>query len=123
VPKQYRSEGYKTLIVWKRSYNFTIDIYRVTKKFPREELFGLTSQLRRAASSIPVNIAEGYTRSSPREYTQYLLIAKGSCAEVETLLLMVRDLDYISQEEFAYLDNSRQEIAKLLQGLINSLKH
>lgn len=67
----YRTDGYKSLIVWQKSYQFTIDIYKVSNKFPREEIYGLISQIRRASSSIPINIAEGYTRSYKKEFIQF----------------------------------------------------
>lgn len=118
----YRTDGYKSLIVWQKSYQFTIDIYKVSNKFPREEIYGLVSQIRRATSSIPINIAEGYTRNHKKEFIQFLIIAKGSCAEVETILLLSKDLHYIPESDYQILENQRVEVSKLLQGLINKLK-
>lgn len=119
--KEALNQGYRSLIVWQKAYLFTLEIYRITKKFPKEELYGLTSQLRRAASSVPVNIAEGYGRSSTKEYLQFLSIARGSIFEVETLLLIVRDLGYMDQQEFGKLEQNQKEIARMLHGLKKSL--
>lgn len=118
----YREEGFKSLVVWQKAYQFTLDIYKLTSKFPKEELYGLTSQLRRAAYSIPLNIAEGYTRSGNKEFLQFLTISRGSSAEIETLLLLARDLHFISVEEYQIFESNRKEITKVLQGLINSVR-
>lgn len=114
--------GYKSLITWQKAYRLTLALYKSTNKFPKEELYGLTSQLRRAAYSIPVNIAEGYARSSSKEYLHFLTISKGSCAEIETLLLLGRDLGYMSQTDYSQLEVNRAEVAKLLQGVINAVR-
>jgi four helix bundle protein len=114
--------GFKDLIVWQKAYEFALVIYRQTKSFPKEELYGLTSQLRRAVVSVPANIAEGYERQYRKEYVQFLNIAKGSLGEVETYLLLAKDLGYIESNKFEELEEMRTEIAKLLRGLIGSLK-
>lgn len=116
------TQGFKGLIVWQKAYEFVLEIYKITKKFPKEELYSLTSQLQRAVISIPANIAEGYERQYNKEYLQFLNIAKGSLGEVETYLFIAKGLNYISQKEFEFLEKKRQEIAKLLQGLIKSRK-
>jgi len=118
----YREEGFKSLIVWRNAYQFTLDIYKLTSKFPREELYGLTSQLRRASYSIPLNIAEGYTRSGNKEFLQFLTISRGSSAEIETLLLLSRDLGFVSVDEYQSFEGKRKKITKILQGLINSVR-
>ena len=94
---------------------------KMTNNFPRNELYGLISQIRRAVVSISANIAEGYERNYRKEYIQFLMIAKGSLGETETYLLFSKDLGYISKEEHDFLDEKRAEVAKLLKGLINSL--
>ena len=114
-------EGFRNLIVWQKAYNFALGIYKITKAFPHDELYGLTSQMRRAAVSVSGNIAEGYERQHRKEYRQFLFIAKGSLGEVETYLMFARDLEYIKQDEYDALESQRQETAKLLRGLLRSL--
>ncbi len=97
-------------------------IYRTTKKFPKNELFGLVSQMRRAASSIPANIAEGSMRHSPKEFQQFLRIARGSMAEMEVWIKLSFDLQYIDQQDFEALSSQCDEVGKLLNGLLKSLK-
>lgn len=116
-----KDSGYKSLIVWQKAYELTLLAYKLTKEFPREELYGLVSQIRRSSSSIPVNIAEGYSRISKKEYLQFLSIARGSCAELETLILMVKDLNYVSIKDYQSFESLRQEVAKMIKGLMNSL--
>ncbi|RJP80622.1 MAG: four helix bundle protein [Candidatus Zixiibacteriota bacterium] len=111
---------YRDLIVWKRAFQFTLDIYAVTKTFPREELFGLTSQMRRAAASIPANIAEGSMRSN-KENLHFLQIARGSMAESEVWLELSHKLNYIDDATYKGLYNLCDEIGRLLSGLVKSL--
>jgi four helix bundle protein len=113
--------GFRDLIVWKRAYELTLNLYRATKKFPKEETFGLTSQIRRAAASVPANIAEGYERNHRKEYLQFLFIAKGSLGELDTYLLLARDIGYMKSEDFDHMNTMRHETMKMLQGLIKSL--
>ena len=115
------NERFKGLIAWQKSYQLALEIYKMTNNFPRNELYGLISQIRRAVVSISANIAEGYERNYRKEYIQFLMIAKGSLGETETYLLFSKDLGYISKEEHDFLDEKRAEVAKLLKGLINSL--
>jgi four helix bundle protein len=114
-------ERFKGLIVWQKSYQFALEVYKITKVFPKNELYGLVSQIRRAAISVSANIAEGYERNYRKEYIQFLMIAKGSLGEAETYLLFSKDLGYINKEEFVFLEEKRVEATKLLRGLINSL--
>lgn len=116
-----KTRGFRQLGVWQKAYELTLDIYRLTKMFPRAELYGLISQLQRAAVSIVANIAEGYERNHRKEYLQFLYIAKGSLGEIETYLLLSRDLGYISSDDYAVVDAKRNETTKMLQGLIRSL--
>jgi four helix bundle protein len=114
-------QSYKDLIVYQKGYKLALEIYRVTKRFPKEEIFGLVSQMRRSAVSIPCNIAEGYRRKHRKEYIQFLYIASGSCGEMETLLSLSRDLNMVENEEMDDLYCLQEAISRLLQGLIHSL--
>lgn len=91
---------FKELAVWKRSHELTIEIYRVTQKFPREETFGQVSQIRRAAASIPTNIAEGCERQTNAEFANFLNIASGSASEVEYEVLLAKDIGYLTNEQY-----------------------
>ncbi len=113
--------GFRDLIVWQRAYELTLDLYRLTRIFPKTEVYGLTSQIQRAAVSVPANIAEGYERNHRKEYLQFLFVAKGSMGELDTLLLLARDLGYLSADDFRHVDSKRNETMKILQGLIKSL--
>ncbi len=113
-------QGFKSLLVWQKSYALTIKIYKVTEKFPKSEIYGLVSQMRRAAISVPANIAEGYERQYNKEYIQFLTVARGSLGELETYLLLAKDLKYITRGTFEELEQSRKEVIRLLQGLIRS---
>ena len=112
-------KGYKDLIAYKKSYQLVREVYLVTKDFPRDERYGVVSQLRRAAVSIPSNIAEGYMRGS-KEYTHFLRIALGSAAEVETLLNLSSDLN-LSGEKLIRAKNLNQESIRLLVTYIKGL--
>ncbi len=113
-------QGFKSLLVWQKSYELAIRIYKVTEKFPKSEVYALVSQMRRAAISVPANIAEGYERQHNKEYVQFLAIARGSLGELETYLLLAGDLKYITKEVSKELEQDRKEVIKLLQGLIRS---
>ena len=112
---------YEDLVAWQRAYEFTLNIYKTTRNFPREELFGIISQMRRAASSIPVNIAEGSMRKTNKEFMQFLYIARGSMAEMEVWLKLSLDLGYLKTESYKDLREQCGEIGKLISGLIKSL--
>ena len=112
---------YDNLLAWQRSYEFTLAIYKVTNTYPKEETFGLISQIRRAAASIPVNIAEGRMRESDKEFKRFLYIARGSMAEVEVWLKLSLDLGYFDESLFIKLRGQIGEIGKLISGLIKSL--
>ncbi len=116
-----RIQSYKDLIVYQKGYKLALEIYRATKKFPKEEIFGLVSQMRRSTVSIPCNIAEGYRRNHRKEYIQFLYIASGSCGELETLVSLSQDLNLVDNDDFNNLYCLQDEISRLLQGLINSL--
>jgi four helix bundle protein len=115
------SEGFKKLAVWQKAYNLVLDIYRFSQTFPDSERYGLTSQIRRAAVSVPANIAEGSERQHKKEFLQFLSIARGSLGEVETYLLLAKDLGYINGDKFNDLDDQRKETGRILRGLYKSL--
>ena len=113
---------FKQLKVWEKAHQFTLAIYQITGKFPKNELYGLTSQLRRAAASIPTNIAEGYGRSGQAERNHFLNIALGSTCEAEYLLLLSKDLGYIPKAEYCNCNKNLEEIRKMLMSLYNKIK-
>jgi four helix bundle protein len=114
---------YRTNKAWQHAHHLVLEIYESTKAgFPSHEKFGLVSQMRRAAVSIPANIAEGSGRASPKEYLQFLHIAKGSLNELEYYLLLAQELRFIPAETSVTLLNVHQEVGKTLSGLIESLR-
>lgn len=114
--------NYKELIVWQKSVDFVTDIYSFTHNFPKEELYSLTSQIRRSSVSIPSNIAEGHSRRSHLDYLQFLKIARGNCAELETQLIISRNLQYLNLDDFSNLTKKSEEISKMLNALITKLQ-
>jgi four helix bundle protein len=115
-------QSYRDLVVWKKSMAFVLDVYRNTQTFPKIETYGLTCQLRRAAVSIPSNIAEGQARRSTGEFKQFLGNARGSLVEVETQILIARDLGYLEQNQSETLLSATAEIGRMLNGLLAALK-
>ena len=113
---------HKDLNVWKNSINMVTEIYNITKSFPNSEIYGLTNQIRRAAVSIPSNIAEGAARNSNKEFVQFLYIALGSLAEIETQLLICNNLKFINEELLTELEEKIKVIKAGLLGLIKYLK-
>ena len=114
-------KSYKDLKVWQKSYNLCLDIYRTTKEFPKEELYGLSSQIRRSAVSIPSNVAEGYGRKTTADYMRSLYIAYGSNCELETQILLAGDLKYVEKGKLNKLKNDMAEVERMLMALIKSL--
>ena len=114
-------KSYKDLDIWKRSIKLVEDMYRLTKSFPKEELYGLTSQMRRAAVSIPSNIAEGFTRLHDKEYKQFLYIALGSCSELSTQIIIASRLKYFDNNKIEQLLNEIDEICKMTMSLIKKI--
>lgn len=110
------------LIVWQKSHELALGIYELTKVFPKDELFGLTSQVRRAAVSVPSNIGEGKARDSSKEYKRFLLIARGSLEETKYQLLLAKDLQYISENKYKEILKQAEEVGKLLNGLLVKLR-
>lgn len=109
------------LIVWQKSHELTLNIYEITKSFPKEELFGLTSQIRRAAASVSSNIVEGKARGSNKEYKRFLLVARGSLEETKYQLLLAKDLKYIDEQKYKEILNLSKDVGRLLAGLIKTL--
>ena len=113
--------SYKDLIVWQKAIQLVEEVYLASRKFPKEETFGLTSQLRRAVVSIPSNIAEGQARQGTSEFRHFLSIARGSLAEVETQLIIATKLGYLTEETLAPVMILHTEIGKMLHSLIQKL--
>ncbi len=118
-----KTSSYKDLIVWQKSFNLSIAVYRITKTFPKDEVYALTSQIRRCAVSIPSNIAEGYTRHRKLEFIQFLQIAFASGAELETQLLIAKEVGYLSIEDFQRTGKMLLEVQKMLNSLINKIRN
>jgi four helix bundle protein len=116
-------KNYKELKVWQSSYQLCLDIYKITKGFPKEERYGMTSQIRRAALSIPCNIAEGYGRKTTPDYIRSLYIAYGSNCELETQILLSGDLGYMKAEELKKLQADIGGLDRMLKALIKSLEN
>ncbi len=112
---------YTDLVAWQKAMDLVVRVYEATKEFPPEERFGLTNQLRRAAVSVPSNIAEGQGRHATRDFLRCLSIAYGSLQEVETQLIIARRLNYLDEKFQAALSDLTSEVARLINGLMNSL--
>lgn len=115
-------KDYKELDVWRKAVALAIAAYKATAAFPDGEKFGLTAQMRRAATSVPANIAEGWGRGTTKEYIQFLLVARGSLMELETHAIIAGQLGYLSRDQLRELENQIQEVGKMLNGLIHSLR-
>lgn len=113
---------HKDLEVWQKAIAFVTDVYNQTGSFPKEELYGLVSQLRRSAVSIPSNIAEGAARQSNKEFIQFLYVALGSLMELDTQLIIAKNLNFLSDENLNDLQTKADEIGKMLSGLIKYRK-
>jgi len=114
--------SYRDLVVWQKAMTLVSDIYKLTREFPDSERFGLTSQIQRAAVSIPSNIAEGQGRLATKEFRQFLGIARGSLKELETQLLISIDLGYTSQEQAGACIGLTNEVGRMLNALIKALE-
>ena len=115
-------KDYRELLVWQRSHQLTLELYRATKEFPQEELFGLTSQMRRAASSIPANIAEGCGRDGDAELKRFITIALGSACELDYFILLASELGYLAPEVGPKLAIEIMELRRMLGSFIQKLK-
>ena len=116
-------KSHKDLDVWKRSIEFVTLVYKITKNFPKEEIYGLTNQIRRAAVSIPSNIAEGAARNHPKEFLQFLFISLGSISELETQLIISENLKYLQNSDSLIIQNELTELRKMIIGLIRYLEN
>lgn len=115
-------QNFKDLKVWEKSHQLTLSIYKTSAKFPKEEVYSLTNQLRRASASIPANIAEGCGKNSQADLAKFLNISLGSANETEYLLILSRDLDYLTEEQFTVLSNSINEVKAMLINLISRVR-
>lgn len=115
-----KTKNFKDLIVWQKSYELVLEVYKLTNNFPKDELYSLTHQMRRSATSIPSNIAEGYGRQFNKEYKQFLAIAYGSRCELETQYLLSVDLGYSKKNET--IEKLIEETGKMLYRMINPIR-
>ena len=113
---------FRKLQVWAISHDLTLRVYELTSQFPREEIYGLTNQIRRACASIPTNIAEGCGRKSPADFARFLQIAMGSASETEYLILLTRDLKYINANQYVELAEAVVSVKKMLTSLLRSVR-
>ena len=113
---------FRRLQVWSRSHDLTLRIYELTSQFPREEIYGLTSQIRRASASIPTNIAEGCGRDSSAEFARFLQIAMGSTSETEYLTLLAHDLKYLNDDQYVELIDTIVSLKKMLTALLRNVR-
>jgi four helix bundle protein len=122
VVKNTKTEkGFRKLLVWQKAHQWVLLIYKLTENFPKHELFGLTSQMRRAAVSVAANMAEGYAAGGKGQFRRYLDIAQGSLAEVEYYLILALDLQYIAKTQYEEAESLRAETGFLLHRLLESL--
>ena len=115
-------KNFREIPVWQESHQLTLEIYRVTQRFPKPEVYGLSSQLRRSSSSVPASITEGFYRNTTKEFLQYLYIARGSAGETFYHLILSKDLKYITEIEYEKLSESYQGIIRQISGWIRSIK-
>jgi len=115
-------QNYKDLKVWEKAHHFTLSVYEVSVSFPKDEIYSLTNQLRRAASSIPANIAEGCGKNTQPEFAHFLNISLGSANEAEYFLILSKDLKYLAEDKFGQLFTTINEIKAMLIGLINKVR-
>lgn len=113
---------FRELKVWERSHQLTLEVYKATTRFPREEMYGVTSQIRRASASIPANIAEGCGRSGVAELARFLHIAMGSASELEYHLILARDLSFLPDDQYARLDRELAEVKRMLNTYLQKMK-
>ena len=116
-------KNYKELKVWQKSYQLCLEVYRTTASFPKDEKFGLTSQVRRAVVSVPSNIAEGYGRKTTADYIRFLYIAYGSTCELETQIMLSGDLGYMDTKLVKSIIGKTNEVERMLKSLIKSLEN
>lgn len=113
--------SFRDLVAWQRAMDLVVEVYRLTRQFPREEIYGLTAQLRRATISIPSNIAEGQGRGVGQDFARFLRVALGSLQEVQTQLMIAERLEYVGQEELRVVMALADEVARISKGLLASV--
>lgn len=113
---------FKTLVVWQKAHQLTLEIYKATALFPKDEMFGITSQMRRSSSSIPTNIAEGCGRGNDGDMSRFLQIAGGSASELEYQLILARDLQLLDTETYQRLDTHLDEVKRMIYAFLQKLK-
>jgi len=118
---QQQIKTYRDLEIWRLGIEIVKEVYRLTKEFPRHEIYGLVSQMRRSAVSIPSNVAEGFRRQHNREYRQFLCVSLGSCAELETQATIARELSYISENEEGQLLEKLDHECRMISNLMKKL--
>jgi len=114
-------KDFRKLTVWQKGHALALDVYGATSRFPRDEMYSLTSQMRRSAYSVPSNLAEGCCRRTDKEFGRHVQIAMGSASELEYFLLLARDLTYLSQADHTRLEKAVVEVKKMLAGLLHTL--
>ena len=121
------SQSFEQLLVWQKGHQYVLSIYRITKLFPKEEIFGLVNQMRRAAASITANIAEGYAKISPKDKLRFYNISQGSLEETRNFVILSKDLGYITIEDKEFLEDQAAEVSRLLNSyciaLIKNVTH
>jgi four helix bundle protein len=115
-------KSFRELLVWQKSMSLVTDIYTATLSFPKSEIYGLTSQIRRSAVSIPSNIAEGFGRKADRDFCRFLSISLGSCYELQTQIEITRNLNFIDNAQFNQLSKELEEVEKMIKALISSIR-
>ena len=114
--------NYRDLLTWNKAHKLTLDLYKVSRQFPKEEMYGLTAQLRRAASSIGANLAEGYGRQSNSEFARFVRISMGSASELDYHLLLARDLGFLAADVYRHASESLTEVRKMLAALLSTIE-
>ena len=115
-------KDFRQLKVWEKSHQLALAIYKATKQFSKEELYGLTSQIRRSSMSIPTNIAEGCGRNTDKEFARFLQIAMGSASETEYQLILARDLEFLTKDEHEKLHSEVEEVKRMLASLLKTIR-
>ena len=118
-----KNKGYRKLKVWEKAHNFAVEIYKISKSFPREELYGLTSQIRRASFSVPVNIVEGNASNSRKEFLNFLNIANRSLVETEYLLEILLEIEMLNKDNYLRLEKLRSKVAVILISFIREVRN
>jgi len=115
-------KDFRQLKVWEKSHQLALAIYKTTKEFPKEELYGLTSQIRRSSMSIPTNIAEGCGRFTDADFARFLQVAMGSASEAEYQLILAHDLGFLPSDSYEQLHNEIEEVKRMLASLLKTLR-